>query len=69
MNRYCEDCKNKVVMHAFSFGNCELCDAEISTSHIPCNLICEKCAEENNLCGSCGNKIETFKSEAHEKES
>lgn len=46
-------------MHAFSFGNCELCNEEIGTSHIPCNKICDKCAEENDLCESCGNKIET----------
>lgn len=59
MRKYCNNCKNKVVMHAFSFGNCEICGEEISTEHIPCNQICLKCAEENNLCESCGIKIET----------
>lgn len=46
-------------MHAFSFGNCEVCGDEISTSHTSSDVVCSKCAEENNLCESCGNKIET----------
>ena len=58
MNRYCKKCEHQVVLHAFSFGNCELCGTEVSTGHIPVNRICDKCAEENDLCESCGNKIE-----------
>lgn len=53
----CKKCEHMIVLHAFSFGNCELCEKEISTSHIPCDKICPKCAEENDLCESCGNKI------------
>lgn len=45
-------------MHAFSFGNCEVCKEEISTSHTPSDKICSKCAEENNLCESCGKRYE-----------
>lgn len=59
MRKICKDCKGQVVMHAFSFSNCKLCDEEISTPHIPSYAICPVCAEENNLCESCGNKIET----------
>lgn len=58
MKNYCKYCKNRVVMHAFSFGNCEICDEEISTTHIPCNKLCSQCSQENGLCESCGNKIE-----------
>lgn len=65
MKNYCEDCKTKVVMHAFSFGNCYSCREEISTSHIPCDKLCEKCSYETKLCQSCGNKIEINKSGAH----
>lgn len=59
MKNYCKYCKNRVVMHAFSFGNCVLCGEEISTNHIPCDSTCSFCAEENKVCQSCGNKIET----------
>ena len=58
MRKYCDNCKNKVVMHAFSFGSCALCGEGISTSHIPLDLICSTCAENLGACESCGNKIE-----------
>ena len=48
-------------MHAFSFGNCELCNEEVSTSHIPVNRLCTKCAKDNELCESCGNKIQYYR--------
>jgi len=59
MRNYCKNCKNMVVMHAFSFGNCYSCREEISTPHIPVERLCLKCSEETGLCQSCGNKIET----------
>lgn len=58
MRNYCNNCKNKVVMRAFSWGECEVCGDEISTSHTPSDVVCSKCAEENNLCESCGKSYE-----------
>jgi len=54
---YCKKCQSKVVMDAFSFGKCEVCNEEISTSHIPCNVVCYNCAEDFNLCESCGKSL------------
>lgn len=55
---YCNKCKGKVVMHAFSEGTCEVCKENISCGHTPCDLVCQNCAEDFSLCESCGNKIE-----------
>lgn len=55
----CDNCeKGKIVLHAFSQGNCEVCNCEITTPHIPCDKVCEKCSEEKNLCKECGKEIE-----------
>lgn len=54
---YCKACKNKVVMHAFSEGNCEVCQDVISCVHKPCDKICNCCAEDFNLCESCGKSL------------
>ena len=53
----CEKCKNIVVLHAFSFSNCENCGVEVSTPHIPSYKICDVCAGDNK-CVQCGNKID-----------
>lgn len=54
----CEECsKGKVVLHAFSFGECTVCGTEICTAHIPCDKVCEQCSEEKNLCKECGKPI------------
>jgi hypothetical protein len=54
----CEECqKGKIVLHAFSYGNCEICNTEITTPHIPCDKVCEKCSEEKKLCQECGKEI------------
>jgi hypothetical protein len=58
MSNYCSSCKNKIVLHAFSYGKCELCDTEVSTAHIPCDKICLECSEKYGKCESCGFKIE-----------
>lgn len=56
-------------MSAFSSGTCEVCGDEISCSHTPPDLVCHECAEDFNLCESCGKEIktETNKSGTHEK--
>lgn len=56
---YCDNCKNKIVMHAFSNGTCEVCGDDIFCSHTPSDLVCNNCGVDFNLCESCGNKIET----------
>jgi len=51
----CEKCnKGKIVMHAFSHGNCKECKCEIQTSHTPCDEVCEACSDEKKLCKECG---------------
>jgi len=53
----CHRHKDMIVQHAFSEGKCEKCGENICTPHIPCNKICEKCSEENNLCEVCGTEM------------
>lgn len=57
----CKNCEKQIVLHAFSSSNCGVCNIEISTPHISSYRVCSKCAEENNLCESCGNKIQYFR--------
>lgn len=54
--KYCE--KGKIVLHAFSSGDCKVCECEITTAHIPCDKVCEECSSEYSLCKECGKKIE-----------
>lgn len=55
--KYCNDCKNQVVMHAFSFSNCKICGEEISTPHLPSYVLCYDCAGDDK-CIQCGDKID-----------
>lgn len=57
MNDICNNCRNRVVMHAFSFSNCEGCNMEISTPHIPGYKFCDDCAEKGNKCKQCGHEL------------
>lgn len=50
----CNKCKNRIVMHAFSEGTCEICNDKVITSHMPCNKLCKDCAENHGKCVSCG---------------
>lgn len=53
----CNNCrKGKIVLHAFSHGECEKCETEIHTSHIPCDKLCESCSDKYDLCKECGNE-------------
>lgn len=60
-NKYCQKCTGKVVMHAFSEGECTLCNATISTSHTPCDKVCDKCSDEKGVCMSCGESLNEVK--------
>ena len=53
----CNKCKNMIILHAFSSGNCEKCGKEITTPHIPCDKLCKECANKFDRCKQCGNKI------------
>lgn len=55
--RYCKDCKHKVVGHAFSEGECTLCEKDISCSHTPCDPVCRECSVEQDVCMSCGDTL------------
>jgi hypothetical protein len=39
-------------------GVCEKCECEVTTSHIPCDKLCEECSETHNCCRECGCDIE-----------
>ena len=54
----CNKHKNMIVLHAFSNGKCEKCSKEITTSHIPCDKVCEACSDKYKLCKVCGDKME-----------
>lgn len=53
----CEKCNGKIVMHSFSNGECESCKSEVITSHMPCNVLCDKCSDEQHKCKSCGKNM------------
>jgi len=53
----CEKHIGRTVMHAFSYGKCNQCGKEVTTPHIPCDVICEDCSEKKGLCVVCGCKI------------
>lgn len=46
-----------IVLHAFSDGECEVCEKHIQTEHIPCNKVCRECSFEKELCMSCGGPL------------
>lgn len=50
----CHRHKDMIVLHAFSEGKCEKCGEKVTTPHIPCNKVCQKCSDEYNLCEVCG---------------
>jgi hypothetical protein len=54
----CESCKKgKIVMHAFSEGECEKCGDRVVTSHTPCDKLCKSCSDTLSLCKECGVEI------------
>lgn len=46
-----------IVLHAFCFGKCDICDKEIQSGHIPCDKVCEECSEKLEVCKVCGKKF------------
>lgn len=50
----CDKCEKMIVLHAFSNGECIICNCEVVTGHIPCDKVCDECSKENNICKSCG---------------
>ena len=54
----CNKCKGRLVMHGFSKSLCTVCNTEMNCSHTPPDKVCIKCSRDNNLCSSCGKKME-----------
>ena len=52
----CGKHKNRIVLHAFSDGECQKCGCDIVTSHIPCDKVCETCSDKYGFCTICGEK-------------
>jgi hypothetical protein len=57
INIYCNKCGKQIVLQAFSYGTCKICNKEIVTAHTPCNIICEDCSKEKGVCESCGKDL------------
>lgn len=53
----CGKHKKMIVLHAFSYGKCKVCEKDIMTPHIPCNVVCDDCSKEKKLCKICGDNI------------
>lgn len=50
----CRKCSNTIAMQAFCNSKCKVCNATITTGHIPGYKVCESCAKKLNLCPQCG---------------
>lgn len=61
----CNKHEGMIVLRAFSEGKCNVCNGKVITSHIPCNIVCDKCSNEFNLCVICGEEIKS-ETEKHE---
>ena len=59
----CYECKNSIYCQAFSTGNCEKCNEEIHSAHMPCAKLCKECADKYMLCEQCANAIALSRSE------
>ena len=46
-------------MDAFSEGVCEVCGDDITCAHSPSDKVCYNCANDFNLCESCGKTLKT----------
>lgn len=55
----CKKCSNTIAMQAFCNSKCKICNATITTRHIPGYKVCETCAKKLNLCPQCGESIMT----------
>lgn len=54
----CNKCKEgKIVLHAFSEGECDSCGKEVITAHIPCDRLCEECSTDLKRCKECGDSL------------
>lgn len=60
----CSKCSNRMVMHAFSKGECILCKNTFTSGFTPANKLCTTCSEsEESICATCGNKIVVIKAD------
>jgi hypothetical protein len=55
---FCEKCKNKVVLNVITFTECNECDIDVVSPHLPAYTLCEECAKKLNRCQQCGYLLE-----------
>ena len=53
----CKKCEHRVVLPAFSNGVCQICGKPIICCNTPADVICTDCAEKENRCEHCGEKL------------
>lgn len=51
---FCDNCNNSFYGQAMSDGNCEMCNREIYSPHVPCYTRCKECSDKFNICEQCG---------------
>ena len=61
MYNICKECQGNFYGQAFSYGNCIVCDADITCSHMPCYKLCLACSILLNKCLQCGCELEEVK--------
>lgn len=49
---------NRIVLHAFDHTNCMVCGKDITTEHIPGNIVCPECSIKTGMCEICGMIVE-----------
>lgn len=54
---YCEKCKHRIVLPAFTQTVCKSCSKTIISANTPGALFCEECAENLGVCEQCGQPI------------
>jgi len=54
----CRKCKNRIVLHAFSDGFCQVCGRHITCADTPADVLCGYCATMSNRCVHCGAALE-----------
>ena len=54
----CEYCKNAKYLDQEDFTFCEICGARVNSRHGPPYKICHECAQRENRCEQCGEKLD-----------
>lgn len=54
----CRKCRNRIVLHAFSDGFCQVFGRHITCADTPVDVLCGCCAATSNRCVHCGAALE-----------